>query len=217
MRAILALGLAMIAVPLAVVGGALVALATFLGLLAGNLRPKEGEMNMRIVLGFMALVGWSLLTICITSCVPKPPQAIVVWAGMSGVLARMTCDTTGNQPVILLNAEQEQTHTDKPFVLLHEQIHVSQMARYGHCQKFIERYRDDKVFAFQMEAEAYCGELEVRVLKGEDRTRLFAGVLMRIARFSPYETYEGTVSRLPCYGGPNEKGEPDTSKVPKHP
>lgn len=174
-------------------------------------------MNKRITLGLLALVGWAVFTICITGCAPK--RVPVVWANLSGpYLGFTTCDTTG-QVVILLNASDEVNMADYGLghVLLHEQIHVTQVAREGSCRKFMKKYNEDKKFAFDIEAEAYCGELEFRVLKGASRVTLFANLVRHMKTMAPFWTPEQVAEALPCNGGSNEKGDPDTRQMREHP
>lgn len=170
-------------------------------------------MNKRITLGFLALVAWSVMTILITGCAPK--YVPVVWVPMPGPnLGVTTCDTAG-QVVIILNASDE-VHMEEyglGHVLLHEQIHVSQVQKAGSCRQFMKKYNEDKKFAFDIEAEAYCGELEFRVLKGASRVTLFANLVRHMKTMAPFWSPEQVAEALPCSGGPNEKGETDPGKM----
>lgn len=76
-------------------------------------------------------------------------------------VARVTC-TEGNEPIILFRAD---FNTDRQFLLVHEQVHVSQMK--SDCRKVQQSYRDSADVRVRMETEAYCREARARIFFGK--------------------------------------------------
>lgn len=69
-----------------------------------------------------------------------------------GILAVTLCAKDGQPVVFARDAEPD------PSTLLHEGIHVAQIARYGGCPKGWDYMTRDAHTLLTMEAEAYCGE-----------------------------------------------------------
>lgn len=170
--------------------------------------------NKRLVLSFVALLLWSVMTICITGCSLKTSTTVVQVEMQGQVLGRTTCDTAGNTVILINGSNPGAMETyGYGYVLLHEQTHVNQAKREGSCRKFITKYHADSTYAFQSEAEAYCGELEVRALKGIDRNSLIIGLVNHLKFLFPFYSLTEIAEKLPCNGGTDAQGEHNPGTV----
>lgn len=156
-----------------------------------------------------ALLVWGAVTAILLTASCAHQKVPVVLVNMTGVLGQTTCDSSGNTVVLVNMADPARANAyGVEYITLHEQIHVSQIQkihiaqikREGDCRAFMRKYNEDKNFAFQMEAEAYCGELEFRVLKGWDRNQLWTSLVAHFKGLYDWLTVEQIVEKLPCQG-----------------
>lgn len=111
--------------------------------------------------------------------------------------ARTTCDLRGN-PVIIFNEVKYTQDTLPPrfiweYVLIHEEVHIAQIARIGGCNKAIARYQSDPMFRLKSEIEATCVEVQAIARDGwlKDPPKVFEKVFehvyQRYGTFLPLE------------------------------
>lgn len=90
------------------------------------------------------------------------------------------------------------------FIRLHEEEHVRQIqkSKMG-CRDFMERLAADANFRLQMEAEAYCVDLEARALAGYVRQPMVDSLAVHIQRnLANLLPLEEVKRRMPCGGSP---------------
>ena len=83
-------------------------------------------------------------------------------AGMSG---QTLCDLNG-VPTVVVSHLLLGNDMELNAVLVHERVHVRQVQRHGNCNAFMFAYTNSVQFRIEVEAEAYCAELEYRVNHG---------------------------------------------------
>lgn len=74
-------------------------------------------------------------------------------------LGAASCDLQG-EPVIWLHPAL--SDEVRPWVLLHERVHIEQMKAFGGCILFDARIKRDSMFRLHVESEAYCNVLEAQ-------------------------------------------------------
>ncbi len=79
-----------------------------------------------------------------------------------------------NEPIILVRSGLDPA--EKPFTLVHEKTHVSQMK--GDCIGVRTRYRDNPAVRWEMELGAYCAEAKARIKSGIPAKEVIAQLTM---------------------------------------
>lgn len=129
-------------------------------------------------------------------------------AARATTLGWTSCDTLTNEPQININRNVV-TLEQLDVVVLHEQEHVRQMNEYpGGCKEAIKRYMSDPDFAFSMELEAYCTDVNRVVAIGGDHDYAVSAMAVFLWQtYKPKGTFMELSARvgLECFKAP-----PDT-------
>lgn len=90
------------------------------------------------------------------------------------------------------------------FIRIHEERHVEQVRSSGKdCQDFMDRIAADPVFRLQMEADAYCADLEARALAGYMRQPMVDSLVTYMQRnYANLLPIEKVRTFVPCAGDP---------------
>lgn len=135
------------------------------------------------------------LTVGLVSCMANQPTPVVV-VPMS-FRGATTCDHAG-KPIIFLNP-QVAGSSEENAVLVHERTHVAQTRRLG-CRATMQRAREDSVFRYEMERDAYCSDFVYRQQHmGSDPEYMLSILLPYLQKqYRPEWTLEQIRADLPC-------------------
>lgn len=142
----------------------------------------------------------TLLLLVLACAAPQvvPYVAVIEIENPSRVtyLGGTRCDVHGN-PYILLNTHV--SAAEQADILLHEHEHLRQIAAYGSCRGFLQRYDADTVFRLQAEADASC---VVANAQRKARATLYPDiedVIWRLMnRYGARYTRDAVLKALPC-------------------
>lgn len=88
-------------------------------------------------------------------------QTVTKDSAMQGYVGITDCDSSGKPKITLMGGR---TPEEDRMTFLHEMVHVRQMNRHpGGCRGAMEQYKNDPMFRFRMEAEAYCVDTDMEM------------------------------------------------------
>ena len=82
----------------------------------------------------------------------------VLMADSLPIMGKTVCDTRANKPVVFIRRGLSGEGMSE--VVYHEMVHAKQALEYeGGCNALLRRYSQDRIFAYEVEAEAYCATI----------------------------------------------------------
>lgn len=123
-------------------------------------------------------------------------QVSIVHVPLAEYSAITTCDQDNNIVVAVSNSVDLGEYE---YVLIHERVHVREMQEWpGGCQAFLNHYREDLKFRFEVEARAYCTDFTERVKRGMPREMIYKLAAYLQKSYAQGFTGEQVLAMLPC-------------------
>lgn len=149
-----------------------------------------------------------------TSVVKYEPVPVVLTDSLE-MMGKTVCDVNVNKPVVFVRRSLRGVGMSE--VVYHEMVHAKQALEYGGgCNAILRRYSQDRIFAYEIEAQAYCETIQAMLpnrewtrAKETLRERLFRSmsgvsktqgdaIVNRFCRNTAYEVRpDGTITQPP--------------------